>query len=275
MRHSIITINLNNKFGLLKTINSVISQTSNDFEYIIIDGGSTDGSVDLIKQFSEKIAYWVSEYDGGIYQAMNKGIRIAQGEYVQFINSGDWLVADDVIEKMLKALPECSIFYGNMLKILPNGKIIRDRCEAGKISMLTFIKGSLNHTPNLIKRSLFEKYGFYDESLKIVSDWKFYLNAVGLHDEPVAYIDLDIAWFDMKGISNINKSLHMKERKTVLKELLPSSVLMDYDAFTDDIQIIQRLKRIKSIWFCIQFLYKFMSRVDKASKYYLHEKIDK
>jgi glycosyltransferase involved in cell wall biosynthesis len=253
----------------------VISQTSNDFEYIIIDGGSTDGSVDLIKQFSEKIAYWVSEYDGGIYQAMNKGIRIAQGEYVQFINSGDWLVADDVIEKMLKALPECSIFYGNMLKILPNGKIIRDRCEAGKISMLTFIKGSLNHTPNLIKRSLFEKYGFYDESLKIVSDWKFYLNAVGLHDEPVAYIDLDIAWFDMKGISNINKSLHMKERKTVLKELLPSSVLMDYDAFTDDIQIIQRLKRIKSIWFCIQFLYKFMSRVDKASKYYLHEKIDK
>ena len=275
MRHSIITINLNNKFGLLKTINSVISQTSNDFEYIIIDGGSTDGSVDLIKQFSEKIAYWVSEYDGGIYQAMNKGIRIAQGEYVQFINSGDWLVADDVIEKMLKALPECSIFYGNMLKILPNGKIIRDRCEAGKISMLTFIKGSLNHTPNLIKRSLFEKYGFYDESLKIVADWKFYLNAVGLHDEPVDYIDLDIAWFDMKGISNINKSLHMKERKTVLKELLPSSVLMDYDAFTDDIQIIQRLKRIKSIWFCIKFLYKFMSRVDKASKYYLHEKIDK
>lgn len=206
---------------------------------------------------------------------MNKGLRAAQGEYVQFINSGDWLVADDVIEKMLIALPDCSIFYGNMLKILPNGKTFRDRCEAGEISMLTFIKGSLNHTPNLIKRSLFEKYGYYDESLKIVADWKFYLIAVGLHDEPVSYVDLDVAWFDMQGISNLNKSLHLDERNAVLKELLPASILKDYDAFKDDIQLIQRLRRIIPIWFIIQFLHKFLSRFDKYNKKYVYEKTDK
>src|SRR4051812_22804100 len=100
-RLSIITINYNNVSGLRKTVESVVNQTSQDFEYIVIDGGSTDGSVDVLKQYAKKIKYWISEPDKGIYNAQNKGILKATGEYCHFINSGDYLVKNDVIEKML------------------------------------------------------------------------------------------------------------------------------------------------------------------------------
>ena len=108
---SIITINRNNAAGLRKTIESVVSQTYTDFEYIIIDGASTDGSVEVIKEYAEATLpcgeglgerlYWVSEPDKGIYNAMNKGILKAQGEYLLFLNSGDWLVDKDVIKSFI------------------------------------------------------------------------------------------------------------------------------------------------------------------------------
>ena len=165
LKLSIITINLNNASGLRKTIESVVSQSSREFEYIVIDGGSIDGSIDVIKEFEDRITYWISEPDNGIYHAMNKGIRAAQGEYCQFLNSGDWLYASDVIEKMINTLPDCSIYYGNMLKQMPDGTVFCDKSGQGLITMFTFYRGSLNHSPALIKRSLFYKYGFYDENL--------------------------------------------------------------------------------------------------------------
>ena len=126
---SIITINLNNAEGLRKTIPSVISQTYCDFEYIVIDGGSTDGSVDVIKKYADKLSYWVSEPDAGIYNAMNKGIRKAGGEYCQFLNSGDWLVAPDVTERMAKDMPDCAICYGNMITIQNGEKMVQKGFE--------------------------------------------------------------------------------------------------------------------------------------------------
>ena len=89
MKYSIITVNYNNKNGLEMTIKSVLGQTCKDFEYIIIDGGSTDGSVEVIKKYASRIDYWVSEPDKGVYNAMNKGIRKATGDYLNFMNSGD------------------------------------------------------------------------------------------------------------------------------------------------------------------------------------------
>ncbi len=151
---SIITINFNNAAGLQKTMESVLSQSSNKFEYIVVDGGSTDGSIEIINRFINtgvRQFKCISEQDNGIYHAMNKGIIAAKGEYCQFLNSGDWLAGNDVIEKMLAGLPDCDIFYGNMLKQLPDGKIFRDVCEQGRITMLTLYKGSLNHAPAFIK----------------------------------------------------------------------------------------------------------------------------
>jgi glycosyltransferase involved in cell wall biosynthesis len=232
---SIITINLNNAKGLIKTMESVFSQTSHDFEYIVVDGKSSDESKEIIVNYAGKNApfpfTWISEPDNGIYQAMNKGIRMAQGEYCQFLNSGDWLAAPDVIEKMLSSIPVCSIFYGNMLKQMPKGKILRDRCGQGNITMLSLYRGSLNHSPAFIKRSLFEKYGLYDESLKIVSDWKWYLITIVLNNKSIKILDLDVTFFDMNGISTINSNLREQERRKVLKEILPQRILIDYDVY--------------------------------------------
>jgi len=258
---SIITVNLNNAEGLRKTIASVVSQTCKDIEYIVIDGGSSDSSMAVIRQYANRIAYWLSESDSGIYSAMNKGIMKASGEYCQFLNSGDWLVANDVIEKMLAALPPCSIFYGNMLKQLSDGKMYRDKCEQGNLSMLTFYRGTLNHSSALIKRSLFAQYGLYDENLKVVSDWKFYLIAVGLHQEPVKYVDIDVTCFNMTGISNTHTALEKHERRRVLAEYLPASVLADYDQHWFKIEQMKRLNQYKLtkwlVWFMERCLFKW------------------
>jgi len=245
LKLSIITVNLNNVAGLRKTIESVVSQTSHDFEYIVIDGGSTDGSIEVIKEYTSNITYWVSETDIGIYQAMNKGIRAAKGEYCQFLNSGDWLAALDVIEKMLNSLPDCSVFYGNMLKQLPTGKIFQDTSGQGKLTMLTFYKGTINHSPAFIKRSLFDKYGLYDETLRIVSDWKWYLIAIGLNNELVKYINLDVTCFDMSGISNTNSFLEKQERCKVLEELLPVKILAHFDTNWHSIDQSNRINKYK------------------------------
>ena len=112
MKFSIITINYNNKDGLERTVKSVISQTFQDFEYIIIDGGSTDGSVDVIKKFADRIDYWVSEPDKGVYNAMNKGIQQAHGDYLNFMNSGDCYYDKYRLEKIMKYNLEADFVIG-------------------------------------------------------------------------------------------------------------------------------------------------------------------
>ena len=114
MTLSIITVNLNNRDGLLRTIESVISQTFKDFEWIVIDGGSTDGSKELIEQYADHFAYWVSEPDTGIYNAMNKGIKMAKGEYMQFLNSGDFLRSSTILYDVFSIMPKADIIYGNI-----------------------------------------------------------------------------------------------------------------------------------------------------------------
>jgi len=163
---TIITINRNNAAGLEKTMQSVLSQTRKDFEYVVVDGASTDESVEVIKRmapaFGDRLK-WISEPDKGIYNAMNKGIGMAAGEYIQILNSGDSLVSEDVVEKMYAALEKedfPSILYGNMLKDFPDGHVHRDTGFAGEdITLLGMYIGTLNHSPAYIRRSLFDKYG--------------------------------------------------------------------------------------------------------------------
>jgi Glycosyltransferases involved in cell wall biogenesis len=247
---SIITINRNNTVGLEKTMRSVASQIGGDFEYIVIDGASTDGSVEVIRSFEDSLGErlkWLSEPDKGIYNAMNKGIGMATGDYLQFLNSGDSLVSDDITMRMTEALKRKeypSILYGNMLKDMPDGKVLRDKGFAGKpISFLGFYTGSLNHPSSYIKRSLFEKYGRYDESLKIVSDWKWFLQAIILGEEKPVYVDMDVTLFDMNGISEKNKALDRTERRRVLNEWIPSTILADYDRWSLSINRMRRLER--------------------------------
>lgn len=264
---SIITVNLNNASGLEKTMMSTFSQSHNEIEYIVIDGASSDGSVEVIFKHQKKIGErlkWISEPDSGIYNAMNKGIRMATGEYVQFLNSGDCLADKDVIERMIAELEKNNypdILYGNMLKVFTDGHILKDKCIAGNdISFLGFYTGTLNHSPAFIKRSLFEEYGMYDEALKIVSDWKWYLQSIILGNVEPVYCDIDVTLFDMYGISETNKALDKAERRQVLEQLIPAKILKDYDDFAFPIEQIKRLKShpwaYKIVWFIERCLFK-------------------
>ena len=266
MKVSVITINRNNAAGLEKTLQSVASQTYKKFEYIIIDGASTDGSAEVIKKYEAEFAHlkWVSEPDAGIYNAMNKGIRIASGDYIQILNSGDCLASDDVTERMLSALERTefpSILYGNMVKCFPDGHKLEDKSFAGQeITLLGMYTGTLNHDTAYIRRNLFEKYGCYDEDLKIVSDWKWYLQAIVLNGEKPQYVDIDATLFDMSGISETNKELNQAERKQVLGQLFPKAVLADYERYAFPMEQIQRLQRhswaYKIVWFLERCLFK-------------------
>ena len=280
MKLSIITINRNNAAGLEMTLQSVASQTFKEFEYIVVDGASTDGSVEVIKQYEPQFAHlkWVSEPDAGIYNAMNKGIHMASGEYIQILNSADGLASEEVTERMLRALEETgypSILYGNMIKCFPDGRKMVDKCFAGQeITMLGMFTGTLNHDPAYIRRDLFDKYGYYDESLKIVSDWKWYLQAIILGGEKPQYVDVDVTLFDMTGISETNKELDMTERKQVLDQMFPKAVLADYEQFAFPIEQMKRLWRhpwaYKMVWFlerCLFKVEKVKRKKGKVSKY--------
>ena len=286
MKLSIITINRNNAAGLEKTLKSVASQTCKDFEHIIIDGASTDNSVEVIKQCVENTnnqplgctsgvegpitrhqIKWISEPDKGIYNAMNKGIRMAEGEYCQFLNSGDCLFSPDVIERMFTVLCELeptSILYGNMIKELPNGKMLKDRCcsQSNEVTLNMFYKGCLNHSPAYIKRDLFEKYGLYDETLKICSDWKFYMQSIVLGDESVKHIDIDVTLFDMTGISEMRKDMLNEERERLLEELIPKNILKDYDRYYLPMNQYDRLKR-HHVWGMIRFIERVLFKFEK------------
>lgn len=278
MKLSIVTINWNNAVGLEKTMQSVASQTFKEFEYVVIDGASTDDSVKVIKTHENGFDYlkWVSEPDAGIYNAMNKGIRMASGDYIQILNSGDYLAAPDVTERMLKALKEKdvpSILYGNMVKCFPDGRRLVDKCFAGQeITMLGMYTGTLNHDPAYIRRDLFEKYGYYDESLKIVSDWKWYLQAIIFGGEKPKYVDVDVTLFDMTGISENggqNRNLIDQEKRTVLEQLINPQFLRDYDNYASDIYLMRRVRRhklaYKMVWFMERVLFKIEKNRNKRS----------
>ena len=274
MKLSIITINRNNAKGLEKTMQSVAAQTYKEFEYIIIDGASTDSSVEVIKSRESEYAHlkWVSEPDKGIYNAMNKGLRMASGDYIQILNSADCLASDDVTERMLLALEELkapSILYGNMVKCFPDGHQVVDKSFAGQeITMLGMYKGTLNHDPTYIRRDLFEKYGFYDENLKIVSDWKCYLKAFIFGGEKPKYEDLDVTLFDMTGISENadSKAMIRKERQTVLEELIPSVYLHDYERYSDDISLMRRVHRHSVAYNLFWLIERGLFKMEKVKK---------
>lgn len=265
---TIVTINRNNAAGLEKTIRSVFSQTRMDFEYVIVDGASTDESVAIIRRFASAFGdrlKWVSEPDKGIYNAMNKGIGMATRDYIEILNSGDCLASPEVVEKMYGELEKegyPSILYGNMLKDFPDGRVIRDRSFAGQnISFLSFFISTLNHSPAYIRKSLFDKYGKYDESLRIVSDWKWYLHAIVFGEEKPVYVDIDVTLFDMTGISETNKELCWSEREQVLREMVHPAILADYVSWVPAIRQMKRLKdhpwAYKIVWFLERCLFKW------------------
>lgn len=308
MKLSIVTINYNNAEGLRKTLASVASQSYRDIEHVIVDAASTDSSVDIIREYSDKADYpvlWISEKDKGVYAGMNKGIEIALGrcvvnalnrsersedknkalpDYIQILNSGDILAAYDVTERMIKALSTLNIplstenavgiLYGNMIRDFGNGKLSKDVCLGDRAknrelkaqevewTMDDFIKGTVNHDPTYIHQSLYDKYGLYDESLKICSDWKWFVNAVVFGGEKLYYVPIDVTIFDTTGISETNLEFREKERHAELEKMLPEAILKDYDQYHFPIVQYKRLKKYH-LWPIVYFMERVLFKLNK------------
>lgn len=226
MKLSVITINFNNSTGLDNTIKSVIGQDSDDYEYIIIDGGSDDGSLEVIKEHEAQISYWVSERDRGIYHAMNKGVKVASGEYCLFMNSGDCFFDSQVIFRFNEADYSDDIVVGKVLANTDYGQLslppLRD------ISMYHLFSGAIPHQGAFIKTKLLIETP-YDESLRISADWKFFLQNIIFQNCSFRYIDDTVAVYDTSGLSFSNPEPMRQEKEQVLKDLLPPRILSDYE----------------------------------------------
>ena len=258
MKLSIITVNLNNKDGLQKTIDSVISQTYKDFEWIIIDGGSTDGSKELIENYSDYVSYWVSEPDKGIYNAMNKGIKQSHGEYLQFLNSGDIFIEDNTLKQVVSQLVNEDIVFGYAV-IINNNTKKRVNIRHELISCYDLTRDTINHQCAYIKKELFDKYGFYDETYKIVSDWKFFFDVIAIHKCTTKHIDLEIIVYDTTGISQLNRIEMETERRDILKLYLPEYAIEDYISRFQ----INEILRHKFTKFLLAALYRLTIKMEK------------
>jgi len=236
---SIITINLNNPVGLLRTLESVKYQTYTNYEWIIIDGGSDETDITILKQNSNHFKYWKSEPDSGIYNALNKGIFQATGDYCFFLNSGDSLVNEKVLEKVFYNDLYEDVIFGNLLVTL-NNRLIGKSIGKTKLTFLDLYNGLIKHQAAFIRRSLFEKQGLYNEELKIVADMEFFIKTIGTGGASYKYFDLDISFFDNEGISNKNESLVLQERNYIIdKYLLPM--------MRDDYQLLQKISKYEIV----------------------------
>ena len=282
MKLSIITITYNNAEGLQRTIDAVQSQTYRDFEHIIVDGGSTDGSVKIIEAYASDMAHmasgsvlmgsngdfvavdsqdstlangaqphevtqpaastqpsikWISEKDKGVYDAQNKGIAIAQGEYCYFLNAGDTFCNEHVLELIFKPLtfnlsPLTStpdILYGNEIIVDGNGQRVGIARGVENPSFVDLYNSCMKHQASFIRRELFDKYGMYDAAMRICSDFDWFFRVIAFHDDvTLQYMDVDIAYFENTGLSYHAPELCAKERQQILNRYMSKLLQRDY-----------------------------------------------
>ncbi|MFL5753386.1 MAG: glycosyltransferase family 2 protein [Bacteroidia bacterium] len=246
---SIITINYNDKTGLEKTIASVLEQTFSDMEYIVIDGGSTDGSVDVIRRHEGRIAHWTSEKDSGIFNAQNKGGSLATGEYLLFLNSGDLLADKDVLAAFAPQLQAHDLVYGDL--VVDNGRGRERNDMPDQLSVYFFMIASLAHPSTFISTTLFKKLNGYREELRIVSDFEFFLRAVLVNGASYFHVPLPVAVFNTNGISSDPKNEERQkwERKQSWEMNFSTPVVFAFEEYTkllrsSDLKVGKLVKKI-------------------------------
>ena len=237
MTLSIVTINYNNLEGLRRTIDSVLSQTWHDFEWIIIDGGSTDGSKELIEETAEKLAssefnpltYWCSEPDKGIYNAMNKGIGHCNGEYVNFMNSGDSFFETTTLEKVFNGKYSEEVLYGDV--VFQDKEKQHYNKLPNNITILSYLhKSFINHQSSFIRRETQQKH-LYDETFKISADTEFFMYSL-TQGAKFKYLDMPIAIYALGGLSSSNLTLcHQDENIAITKNLVEQFLPWEFTYF--------------------------------------------
>lgn len=213
---SIITICYNEP-DVEKTCESVVNQTWQDFEWIVVDGASNQETQKIWDKYKYRIDKFISEPDNGRYNAMNKGIKLAQGEYLNFLNAGDYYYNFDVLADVINNKLDFDIVSADLKFINPD-ETFGIWISPDSINARMFIKDTLPHPSSFIKADLFKKYGGYNESYKIVSDWEKWIEFVKIHKCSYKHVNLLCSIFDMNGISSTNQELCKKEREKVIKK---------------------------------------------------------
>lgn len=216
---SVITVSYNAEMTIEKTIQSVQSQTYDDFEYILVDGNSKDKTLEIAGKYKDLIKKWISEPDKGLYDAMNKGVLLAQGEYIVFLNADDVFASNDVLEKMAKHLDGHDIVYGNVdfYDLKTEEHNIRKQNYMNKAVLCA---GTMFHPSEFIKRSLLENLGGFDLRFKIVADYEFNLRAILKNKAKIKYADVTVTVFAQgEGLSSNpeGEKRHQKEKKAAQK----------------------------------------------------------
>lgn len=212
---SVITICYNEP-NVEKTCESIVNQTWQDFEWIVIDGGSNKETLDVFEKYKDRMTVFISEPDNGIYNAMNKGIKLAKGNYLNFLNAGDCYTDSEVLANVVDKL-DCDIVTGDLRLINPDGTSSLWKAE-NKVDNRLLIAGTLPHPSSFIKKELFEKYGGYNETNKIVSDWEKWIEFFKIHKCSYQHINHICCDFNLDGISSRNIELCNKERKRIINK---------------------------------------------------------
>lgn len=256
---SIVTVNLNNAPGLQQTLDSVLRQTYANYEFIIIDGGSADGSRAIIEQHAHWITYWLSEPDQGIYHAMNKGIMQATGTYHLFLNSGDWLVDEHVLEQCFAQNHTADLLVGGC-HVLEQGNRIHTYIPKQELTFRSFYRTTIPHQSTFIKRDLFGQLGLYDETYRIHGDYEFWIRAVILHHCTVAPLNCVVANYNLEGISSQVAYAERSQQETQrIQQAISPRVLADYElwqAQSVELHIWEWVKSKRLLYAVICFLFK-------------------
>lgn len=261
MRISIITVSFNAVNTIERTILSVLNQTYSDVEYIIIDGGSQDGTVDLIRKYEDRLSYWVSEPDEGIYYAMNKGIQKSSGDIIGIINSDDWY-EDNIFEKIVAAFEtnSCDAVYGNMMVHEING----EKHLFEKRTIDSIWHRMIPHPTLFLKKCCYDKNGLFNTQYKIVADYEL---ALRMYVSDVSFFRIDdtIAHFSMGGLSDTKHSSAVEEMTDIARIYVDNSPNPDIERQIIEKSFQNLMVENKDNTVCREKLLKILGNTDKIA----------
>jgi glycosyltransferase involved in cell wall biosynthesis len=213
---SVITVCLNSASTIRDTIKSVINQSYSNIEYIIVDGGSTDGTLQIVADYKNKITHLISEKDNGISDAFNKGLRIAKGEFIQLLNADDVMPKDKIAKSVtkLKAHPECGFVFGDIILRSNTGKEKRISGNADYRKSISRIMRRINHPTVFARKLLYDKYGLFDVKWKIAMDYEWHLR-IDKGGEFGFYYPENVVVMSPLGVSNINTNAAIREVRDI------------------------------------------------------------
>lgn len=273
IRLTIITVNLNNKAGLQKTVESVFAQTFREFEYIIVDGASVDGSIEEIRKIYNPDYHRfkvISEPDSGVYEAMNKGIRAASGQYLLFLNSGDFLVDEHVLQEVFKEDHSADFLLGKC-HVSENGKVIWTSDPPDYVTFGFLYTQGLAHQSTFIKKDVFLQNGLYNENFRYNADIEYWYRTIILKDCTTARLSLIVSDYNKHGISHLERenNQYKKEKELILSNPMFRRFIPDYDSWSkeqQENQVLYWAKSKKNIYFLLQSAYRFTRWFAKIRK---------